>query len=405
MANTIGRRAYSERSGRIIPNVLPNILLVDSNIQDAGFLAFISKLKSRRTQQEKVTWDTDVFNPTTDTVDGAISGTTQTTIKVDNPTYFIPGELWQNKRTGEVYGVSEVNTSTQVITVTRAISALNSSGGTAAAAINDADQLNKIASYVSENSSRQTTKTTTPSEVFNYCQIQRMDLSLSERQIKREFDNDNELSYQSSKLLKEFRMDTDRMFLFGERARFTNSDGDDVTLMNGIRPVVTTNVFNVGGTLFKSQLDEFLVEQGMRFGSRNKVLFASTDVILAFTQIVDTDLTTHVDLSSKVGVTIGTTVLKYTAPNGSEMLIMEDRNISEQHNGEAYGVDMSQLEMRDFSNNGRSGAMHLIKGTQDPDDPGTVDTLMSDQCLTYGIEKTHFKLTNVSGGSYSIPSV
>jgi len=206
------------------------------------------------------------------------------------------------------------------------------------------------------------------------------------------------------KMLKEFRMDMDRAHLFGERARFTNNAGDDTTLMQGIRPSISTNTFSVGGTLYKSELDEWLVEEGMRYGSRDKMLFASTDVILAFTQMVDTNLSFQVDLVGKEGVTFGVSVLRYIAPNGGRLMIIEDRNISEQYNGEAYLVDMTQMERRVFSNNGRSGEMHIIPNTQDPDDPGRVDTIMGDCTVTWGSEKTHGKLTGVAGGSYQSPN-
>ena len=404
MAQTVGRRQYDVRSSRIIQNVLPSIILIDRNIQDAGYLAFLSKLKGKPSLQEKVTWDVDEFRAIKDTVDGAVTGTTQTTIKFDNPTYFNSGELWVNKRTGEVVQIVSVNTSTQIVEVVRAVTALNSSGGTAAAAIVDGDTFNRISTAVGENSSRQATVTTTPTEVYTYCQQFRMDLSMSERQIKREFENGDEYSYQQEKMIKEFRMDMDRAHLFGERARFTDNAGDDVTLMQGLRAAITTNTFSVGGTLYKSELDEWLVEEGMRFGGRDKMLFASTDVILAFTQMADTNMSFQVDLSAKPGVTIGVSVLKYLAPNGGRLMIVEDRNISEQQNGEAYLVDMPELDRRVFSNNGRTGEMHVIPNTQDPDDPGRVDTIMGDMCFTWGSEKCHGTLSGVEGGSYQSPN-
>jgi hypothetical protein len=227
---------------------------------------------------------------------------------------------------------------------------------------------------------------------------------MSERQIKREFENDNEYSYQQMKQIKEFRMDLDRAFLFGERARFTDSAGDDTTLMSGIRPQISTNDLSVGGTLYKSEFDEWCVEEGFRYGSRDKMMFTSTDVILGFTQMVDTNLTFQIDLVGKEGVTFGLSVLRYIAPNGGRLLLIEDRNISNQYNGEGYLVDMSQMERRVFSNNGRSGEMKVIEGTQDVDDVGRVDTIMADMTMTWGSEKTHGKITGVSGGSYASPN-
>jgi len=401
MAINIGRRAYDVRSDRIVPNVQQKIFLIDNDISQVGFLALSNRLRSRSTPQEKVTWDVDEFSPIIDTVDGAVASTTQKTVKVDNPTYFIPGELWENKRSGEIMAVESVVVSTQIITFTRAVSALNSSGGTAAANINDGDQLNRLGPFVSENSARQVTRTTTTSEVFNYCQIFRKDLSLSERQMKRQWQSgDSELSYQSMKQLKEMRMETDRTYLFGQRARYTDSSGDDVTLMGGLRANISTNAWAVNGTLFKNEFDEFCVDEAFRYGSRNKVGFCSTKAILAFTQLTDQNLSYTIDLSAKKNVTVGISVLRYVAPNGGELLLVEDKNISEQHSGEMYIVDMSQLERRVFTGNGFPGDFHVIMDTQDADDAGRVDTLMADQTLTYGSEKCMAKLTGINGGSW-----
>ena len=405
MATILGRRSYNVRSDRIVPNVLPNIILVDNDIRRAHFLAFSMGLTSVDTDQEKVTWDVDEFSPITDTLSAAVASTTNTIIPVSNPSYFLPEEIWQNKRTDEIIQVKEVNIGTSNITVIRGATALNSSGGTAAANMSSGDQLNKISSLMSENSSRQITRTTTPTEVFNFCQPQRKDLSLSLRQMKRKFLNGSELPFQTQKAMKEHRMDMNRTKLFGEKARFTDANGDDVTATGGIRPFITTNVLDVGGTLFKSDLDTFLVNKGLRFGSTRKILFASNEVILAFTNMLDTISSHDVTISGSMGATIGTQVLHYKAPNGSEIAIVEDRNITEQHPGEAYGVDMSELQVRPFSGNGISGDLQLITGTEDPDDLGTVSTFVSDDCITYGYEKAHFKLKNVSGGSFSVPIV
>lgn len=405
MANVLGRRSYSVRSDRIIPNVLPNIILIDNDIRMAHYLAFSMMLKSIATKAEKVTWDVDEFSPIKDTTSAAVASTTATTIPVTNPTYFLPNELWQNQRTDEVVQVKEVNVGTGNLTVVRAVTALNSSGGTAAATMASGDQLNRISALMSENSSRQISRTTTPTEVYNYAQQQRTDLSLSMRQQKREMLNNNELPYQSEKAMKEFRMMMNRTYLFGERARFTDDSGDDVTATGGIRPFITTNIYDVGGTMFKSSLDEFLVNYGLRFGSTRKMLFASSQVILAFSQMLDSISRHDVTIKGSMGATIGTEVLMYKAPNGSELAIVEDRNITEQRPGEAYGIDMSELVRRPFSNNGISGDLQLLNGTQDKDDLGNVSTLVCDDCITYGYEKAHFALKNVQGGSFSVPVV
>jgi len=281
----LGRRAYSDRSNRIIQNVLPRILLLDRNIADAGFIVLFNKMKTATTKAETFYWDTDQYLPSSDTLSAAVASTTQTTIPVSNPTYFNVNQLWQNTRTLEVVGIASVNTGTSNLTVIRGI------GSTAAANMSSGDTLVRLGVYVGENSTRQTFQSTIPTQVYNYCQQFRYDLSMSERQVKRQFENENELPREQFKILQEARMDMDRMFIFGERARGTDSSGDDYTLTDGIKTVISTNSWAVNGTMYKNDLDEFMVEEGMRYGSRDKILIASTDVILAFTQIIDSNTT------------------------------------------------------------------------------------------------------------------
>ena len=394
----IGRRGYSTQSGRIIPNVLPRIILIDDNIVDAGFLAFYSKVPVQTTDQEQFKWDIDQYLSITDTVDGAVADTAQETIQVDNPKYFIAGQLWLVKRTGEIMHVKSVNNSTSNVVFTRAVTALNSSGGTAAAAIVDADTLVRVAPAVGENSSRQSTQTTTPSEVSNYCQQFRFELGLSRRQMKRKYETGDELPYQRKKIMKEARMAMNRQFLVGEKARYTDDDGEDVTLTTGIKPVISTYTWSVGGTMHEYEWDEFLVEEGLRRGSRNKVLFSSTNVLLAASQMVK-DRVEYTVPFGQGAKKVGITVMEYKAPNGGNIMMVEDRFLSEAMNGTAIGVDMTELHRRVFSRNGFNDDLHIMLGTQDPDDVGNTDTLYADMGLQYGAEQNHFLITNVEGGA------
>lgn len=390
-----GRRSYSVRSDRIIQNVLPKILLLDRDIMDAGFIVFFNRLPTKSTKAETFNWDVDQYLPSSDTLSAAVASTTQTTIPISNPSYYNTNQAWQNTRTLEVVGITGVNVGTSNITVTRGL------GTTSAANMSSGDTLVRLGTYVGENSTRQTFQSTIPTAVANYCQQMRMDLSLSERQIKREFENDGELPLQQFKILQEFRMDMDRTFLFMEKSRGTDASGDDYTTTDGLKSIISSNTFAVNGTLYKSDLDEFMVEQGMRYGSRNKILFASTDVILAFTEMVDQNLTFQVNVAPQTGKAFGTEVLKYVAPNGHSMLIVEDRNISNFYNGEAYLADMNEITRMTFTNNGHTGELHIMKNTEDADDPGVVHTMMGDMGLMYGNEINYASITGVSGGSYT----
>ena len=395
----VGRRQYDTQSSRIIQNVLNRIMLLDENINEAAFMAFFSDVAKETTPQEKFLWDTDEYLALTDTLSAAVASTTQETLDVTNPKYWIPGQIWENKRTGEKVFVKEVNNSTSQITVTRAVTALNSSGGTAAATMNNADTMVRHANAVGENSTRQQTQTTTPTEVYNYCQAMRWDLSLSRRQIKRQYETGDELPYQTKKQMAEARMSLNRTFLRGERARYTNDDGDDVTLTRGIMKVPTTYTWSVGGTMNEYDLDEFLVEEGLRRGSRNKVWFASTQQILAFSEMTKDRIAYNMVDFGQGKKRVGIQVVEYMAPNGGAVMIVEDRFLSEAFNGDGVGCDMGQLKRKVFSRSGYDDDLHIIPDTQDKDDMGTVSTLYCDMGLEWGLEQSHFLVTNVEGGA------
>lgn len=394
-----GRRSFDTQSGRIITNILPRMIVIDEDIIAAAFLAFFSKVGTQTTEQEKFTWDVDEFLSVTDTLSAAASSTTQETLDVNNPKYFLPNQTWVNKRTGEVLLIRQVNTSTSQITVTRAVTALNSSGGTAAASMNSGDTLVKQAPAVSENSTRQSVQTTTPTEVYNFAQMFRWELSLSDRQIKRRFETGDELPYQNMKIMKEARMALNRALLTGERARFTDSSGDDVTMTRGMKNVPTTYTWSVGGTMNEYDWDEFLVEEGLRRGSANKIVFASTQFILALSEMTKDRLTYAPTSFGPFSARVGMDVMEYKAPNGRKVAIVEDRHLSDAWNGMAVGVDMTELKRRVFSRNGRTGDLHVSLNTQDPDDLGQVNTLYADMGLQWGPEQHHFLITNVEGGA------
>ncbi len=398
--SVVGRRQYDVRASRLVTNVMDSFILLDKDIVSAGFLAFYGKLPAVTTPQEHFKWDVDAFLEVQDTLDGAVSSTTQTTIQVDNPTRWIGGQLWINKRTGEIIYVKSVNAATSQLSVTRAATALNSSGGTAAANMNDEDVMVKLGSVVGEENFRQTTHTVTPTEVSNYTQAMRWELAMSRRQIKRAFESGgSEFSYQEMKRLLEARKELNGVFLAGEKSRFTDSSQGDLTTTAGLRSVISTYTWGVGGVLHEYAWDDFLVKKGFKMGGRRKMMFASSNVILALTEMTKDRMTyAFASLGGKKGE-IGLQVMSYLAPNGGNLMILEDRFLTDNFQGEAYIVDMPQLDRMVFSGNGLSGDLEIVGNTQDKDDMGRTDTLQCDMGLRYGDEAGHAKITGVTGGA------
>jgi hypothetical protein len=395
--NAVGRRQYNDRSGRIVDQIMSTILLLDGDLNAAGFLATLNRLKARTVGQEKFEWDVDDYLPLNDTTAGTATSTALT-VSVTTPLAYAAGQVWMNKTSGEVFRVESVDTANSLLTMKRGITALNSEGGTAAASMASGDTLIRLTPVVGEDNRRQTTQTTIPANVYNYTQAMRWELEMSRRQIKRGFKSgEAELPYQTKKTMLEARKQINGMILAGERGRYTDASEGDITLSGGIRPAITTYTFAVGGTLYQNAFNEWLVEEGLRKGNRNKVLISSTDVILAITEMTN-DLA-HFTLPISGGTNVGIQVMNYLSPNGGQLMIVEDRWLSENLNGEAYLLDMTQVERVVFSGHGINDDLHIEYDTEDPDDVGSALTLYGDMGLQWGAEAAHGKITGVSGGA------
>ena len=393
----VGQRQYDTRSGRIIPNVLPMIMQVDPDLNEAGFLFFMSKLGVETTKQEKFTWDVDDWAARSDTTAAAVTAAA-TWADVTTVARWIPGEIWLNKRTGEFVWVKSVSRGEGRVELVRGLTAQNSSGGTAAAAMNSGDTLIRINPLVGEDNRRQTTRTTVPEEIYNYTMAMRKDIAMSRRQIKREFVNDNEWSYQEKKAMQEFRMEINAALLVNQRARYTDPTMGDVTVSGGIRSAITTYSATASGTLYEYDFDQALMNKGFRRGSRKKLGVFSTAMILAISEMTKDRVVYDIPLTSKEG-SAGITVMVYKAPNGGELMIAEDRFLSDNLNGEGFIVDPTQLKRKVFSNNGINDDLHMQLNTQDDDDPGRDATFYGDIGLFYGVESHHMKWSGVSGGA------
>ena len=402
MAQRIGTRNNTDRTALLVPNILPGLIRKDPNIN--VFLTLYSMLPMVKTPNEKIRWYVKDLLQTTDLVNGAVSGTTATTIQVDNADRFAPSDIWMFFRTGEHVKVTASNTGTNQITVIRAVSALNSEGGTAAAAINDNDKMVRMASgAVGETSTRVSALTTDETEVYNYCMQIRADPSITRRQAIRKFETVDEWQEILKTVFDEVKMGMNRQLTGGQRANFTNESSSKETHTIGMRNVPTTHTFNPGGTMYEYALDDFLLKKGFRDGNQSeKTLLCSNDVMLAFNQMTKDRLSyAPIGLGTLHGAT-GLQTMLYMGPNGEKLRLVKDQHMSDAYPGEAIGIDTSALKRAVM---GSDGALSLRMNTGDPDDKGKTAEIFADEGLLYGDERHHFKITGVSGGAAGSASI
>lgn len=395
-----GRRGYDTRLNRIEPNVVPNIIFTDRNLQESNFLTFLMRTKTRTTKGEVIEWDVDDWMPTSDLTNGTATATA-VTIPVTNPLRFNRGKVVRVKRTGEHMKVTAVNQASSNITVMRGLGALNSGTGTAGAALVSGDTLTILGPAMGENNRRQDTQTTVPTGVTAWTQQMRWELEMSRRQMKRTFvDGGTEWDYQLKKTMDQARKDMNGIFLAQEGNAYVDEDEGYTTLTYGMRPVITTNVLNAAGTLYQTPFNEWLFNSGMRKGPRNKVLVCSSAVLLALTEMFNDLAHFQVEMGDRK-VSMGVNVMMYYAPNGGELMLVEDRFLTDNFDGEALLVAFGDKNFARaiFSGNGITDEIGIESDTEDPDDMGSTATIIGDTGLQWGDEAVHGRITGVTGGA------
>lgn len=399
MANTRGRRQYPDRSGRIRDNVESEIIFVTDDPKDAGYLALTTRMGSETTHQEKFEWDVDDYLSTSTTVSSAVASTTSKQVPVANATIFRENDLYRNARTGEIMKVENPDQASSIVTFTRQFTR-SGSDGTAAAAINSGDTLYRLGPALGEDNRRQSYVSTNPTGQYNYCQIFRYDIQLTRRQRKRSFLNNSELPLATKKAVAEARKDINATMLLGERVRKT-VNGEDITTTQGIYNVPTTNIYSVGGTLYEYGFDEFLMEQAFLDGSSRKACLASKQFMLALSEMTKDRSTKYQMGKTQLvpGVPLVMQAAMYYSPDGGELMIIEDRTLSEAASGSALILDMDEMSKVVFSNNGIDDDFKIIEDTADKDDFGKVDTIYADCGIKWGAEQHHALITGVTSGA------
>jgi hypothetical protein len=384
----------------LVPNVLPNIILTDENLNDAMYLTLFNLFPKKTPEpQYELKWNVDGFLPENDTTSAAVTATSGT-VSVTNPNYYIVNDTWYNKRTGEMFKVTAVDTSNSQITVIRGLGAKDNGTGTSASAMNSGDLLIRLATSVNPEKSRsQTARSTDLNEVVNYTQAMRWEIEMGRRQVKAAYFTGADMKYQMEKVFKEARKDISRALLFNEKSKYTDENNNIITTTQGIFNVPTTNQFNVGGTLYENSFDQFLVDEALRYGSSNKWLVCSTDIILAINEMAK-DRVEIKQYEIQKGKELGFEVMKYTAPNGRTLNIVEDRSISNNRNGDGVIVDMDMITYCHHSGNGINDDFHLVTNDATENDATNSQAyLYGDIGMKWGDELCHAVITNVTGGA------
>jgi hypothetical protein len=381
-----GVRGTAGATGGILSNarvvdMSDTIHLLDPN--EAPLTALTMKLRTVSAISPKIEWMEDDYIPSSDTVNGTLTTVTITTITVDTlgPVFRV-GDVIKHLKTGECMLVTSVPT-TATIGVTRGV------GSTAAAAIDDAETLLIIGNANTENSSKRTVFTAKKTALYNYTQIFRWEFGSSGTLQASELYGGDDLSYQQKKAGKEFRIQMERSYLWGEKAEDTTG-ALAIRYTDGIMARVTTNVSSIV-TLTMATLEAFL-RTGFRYGPARKILFASREVVSYMSLIAGTKIQTRpTDKNFPMALT------EYVSPHGklyiaTHNLLAGSGGTTLNYGGYGLLVDLDSCFHRPLK--GRNTMLRT--NIQDNDQDGRIDGYLAECGLQVIQEKNHAIMDTVT---------
>jgi hypothetical protein len=258
---------------KIVVDMSDTIALLQPNAEP--FMSFL-KIAKRNTEvatNPKFEWLEDDLLPRWDAVNNA-SGyqPSDTSIVVDNSSYFTVNDVVKVPRTGEVLLVTAINTTTNTLTVVRGY------GVTAAAALNDDDPLVIIGNANQEGSGTRELKSTQEVPKFNYTQIFKTPFGVTNTENATKMYGGKDLSYQQMKAGVQHKIDMARAFVFGERKEDL-SGGKPKRTTGGLLSFLTKNNYDAGGQLTQTEFDNNISEVVFKYGSKEKILLASARLL------------------------------------------------------------------------------------------------------------------------------
>ncbi len=312
------------------------------------------------------------------------------TIAVDNPLFYLVGDILHVPRTGENMRVTTAP-GTSPVTVVRGV-------GSAPAAMVDDEPLWILGGAQAEGSTSRIALNTLEVQFTDQCQIVRNSIEGTGTQLHTE-QHGGDFDEQFEKKLIEHKRQMDRLFKFGTVSR-TSVSGDWLRTMQGINVWAQTNRMAVNGVLGEGEFDAFL-EMAFQYGSSTKLLIAAPRVVRAINNFAKNRLVT-VPSDESYGLAIRT----YEGNHGDVMIINDRELKGATYGGYAFLMDpefalIRYLRAGESSKRSSKYAGNAyckrVDNIQANDSDTRKDEIFSELCLQLIHERTAAVLTGVEG--------
>lgn len=271
----------------------------------------------------------------------ATAVTAATTITVDNAAYFGVFDIVRAVPTGEVFRVTAVDTSTDVLTISRAV------GSTTAAQIADNADLLIIGNARAEGADKGNPRSYQETVPFNYTQIFQHEFGETGTQSATQSYVDGRAGAKTRLRREkawEHRVDKERAFLFGERNRDTTDTNNPLNFTGGLLYWATSNNKNMGGAMSEAEIEDSLEDVfTYASGSNTRILLASPKIISVLDQLAAGRIQTVSDRKATYGIGVKTWVTGH-----GELVIVKHHLLTDGAGGAGYGgygflVDPSKI--------------------------------------------------------------
>lgn len=385
MADVVGARTTSNVTQSIRKvDMVPTIKELEPSA--TPLTVFTTMMPMEPAINPEFSWQEDDLPPRFDAINnGAGYASGATSIVVDNGAYFAADELWKVTRTAEIIRVTGVATNT--LTAVRGI-------GGGAAAILDNDELMKLSASSAENALSRTAKSRNPTKVTNYTQIFRDSIEASETwRGSSTFTTPADWDRMVAKKMIEHKIGLEEAYLHGKPSE--DLTGAPLRTTGGALNFIQTNRTDMGGTMTEA---EFFAaySAGFRYGNQEaKIGLASrlaVDVCNGFPrgkmEVVQGDQDSSYGLK----------VMRYVSPHGVLKLVTHNLLEGAVYGGYIVGLDMSQVRKRPMADgDGGTRDTHINEHIETPGQDGRKDEILTESGLEFGLEKTHFVMSNISG--------
>lgn len=341
----------------------------------APLTLLLSKMGKQVAKNPEFSWLEDEAMPISDTVDGTYTTVTITDILVDNGSYFSTNVTVKVPRSGEVLKVTAVATDT--LTVTRGY------GGTAAAAINDADDLIIMGGNAAENADAENPRAVKKARAYNYSEIVRTPFGVSGTLDASDTYGGNALAYLQKARGIDHAKSIELKVLWGERKESDNTSSIS-RATGGLWQVISSNSSDYSSTM-TAALIETASATDFRYGSNSKMLFGCRAVVGAVSALAHSSLQV-----APLDKTFGINIVKWITSNGVYNIVAHDLFVSGTYDEVAIVADLEQLVYRHLP--GRD--TKLRTNIQTPGKDGRIDEYLTEFGLERRLEKYHAKWVN-----------